>query len=148
MRIRLIAVAFLATLALPPLAARAQYVNTANGLIPQIGATPGAVVVGASTNCSSIKASAGILFKLSAMASGIATTNFVRMYNTAGTPAPSTDTPVMILAIPGSGAPLPNSIPSTGEAFATGIGICVTGTGAATSNTAAAGSAVVNYSYK
>ncbi len=127
--------------------------TTADGTLDALtdlntGATPGAIVTTASTNCSVLKNTAGTLFKLSAFFTPTSTANFIRIFDKATTPAPSTDTPVAIIAIPASSVPLPNVQPSIGDTFTAGIGICVTGTGTATSNTSAVGGAVVNYSYK
>lgn len=148
MRARFIAAALVAMLALP-LAAQAQFITAPDGsTIPQTGAAPNVIILGASTNCSSIKTTPGILFKIAGSAGSASTANFVRLFDIATTPSASVNTPVMIIQMPAFGTPLPNTIASVGEAFANGIGICVTGTATATSQTSAVSGGVVNYSYK
>jgi len=74
----------------------------------------------------------------------------VKLYNTAGAPTVGTDTPVMVIRVPGNTAGAGIVIPFPhGVAFATGIGIGVT-TGVADNDTTAptANEVIVNLMYK
>ncbi len=129
--------------------------TTADGTLDALtdlntAATPGKVITTASTNCSVIKAGPGTLFSLAATSANATTPNVVRLYDLATTPGPTTATPTHILQIPAltTGGVLPNVVPAIGEAYATGIAICVTGAATATDNTSAVVGSVINYSYK
>jgi hypothetical protein len=88
----------------------------------------------ASTNPTSIKASAGTLW--SAIVSNInASTRYVKFYNLATAPTVGTSTPVFTVAVP-SGGTVTVTGGSNGIRFATGIGLAITA-GAADSDTAA-----------
>jgi len=113
------------------------------------GATPGKLISAASTNATSVKASAGTLFALCAFNTNAAV-RYLKLYNKASAPTVGTDTPVMVFAIPGNtaGAGFVVPIPSQGIAFSTGIAFALT-TGAADSDTGAvsANENIVTYAY-
>jgi len=97
----------------------------------------------ATTNSTSVKASAGQVYHVTAT-NNSATINYVRFYNTASAPTCSSATNLVYqLAIPAStsGAGFVQDI-SAGLAFATGIGICVSSGYATTDVTNATASAV------
>lgn len=113
------------------------------------GTTPSKTISAASTNATSVKASAGNLYGLHA--SNInAAVRYLKLYNKASAPTVGTDTPVMTLAIPGAttGGRLDVEF-AMPLSFATGIAFALT-TGVADSDTGAvaANEQVVNLSYK
>lgn len=94
------------------------------------------VLSGASTNATSVKASAGTLYSIMAINLNAAAC-FLKLYNKASAPTVGTDTPVMTIPIPGNTAGAGVVIPlGPGADFATGIALAIT-TGAADSNTGA-----------
>jgi hypothetical protein len=104
------------------------------------GATPYKLVSAASTNATSVKASAGQIYSITAMNTNAAV-RYLKLYNKASAPTVGTDTPVQVYALPPSGG-ITLSIP-VGMAFATGIALATT-TGAADSdNTGVALSEIV-----
>lgn len=113
------------------------------------GATPGKLISAASTNATSVKASAGTLYVLAAFNIGGSPVH-LKLYNKSSAPTVGTDTPVMTLTIPGNtaggGFVLP--IPPCGIAFSNGIAFALT-TGIADSDTGAvsADEIAVDYSY-
>lgn len=114
------------------------------------GCTPGVYRSAASTNATNIKASAGVLCKL-VLTNTTATVYWVRMYNLASAPTCSSGTgEVAAYPVPASttGAGVAVPIGAFGEAYATGIGFCITGGEAATNTTNAATGVKINYSYK
>lgn len=105
------------------------------------GATLAKLVSAASTNATSLKASAGTLYGCHACNNGAAFA-YVKFYNKASAPTVGTDVPVAIFGLP------PNSsidfgIPEgIGGAFATGIAYAITGGMADTDTAAVAASQV------
>ena len=112
------------------------------------GYTISKTISAASTNATSIKASAGQVYGWY-ITNVNAAVMFVKLYNKASSPTVGTDTPVLTLAIPGSvaGGGTTFSCPH-GIAFATGIAMAIT-TGVANSDTGAvaANEVVVNLFY-
>lgn len=97
------------------------------------GCDVGKVVSAASTNATSLKASAGQVYGI-ALVNTNASARYVKLYNKASSPTVGTDTPVFTIGLPGAGGislPFPHGIP-----FATGIAYALT-TGAADSDTGA-----------
>lgn len=108
------------------------------------------LVSAASTNATSLKASAGQLYMVTA--SNInASARYLKFYNKASSPTVGTDTPVLTFLIPGnaSGAGTNIPVPDTGLAFGTGIAYAIT-TGATDADTGAvaANDIIVNIAYK
>jgi hypothetical protein len=114
------------------------------------GATPGRLISAASTNATSIKASAGTLYSLS-ITNVNAAICYVKLYNKASAPTVGTDTPVLVYGVPGNAAGAGHAVPvpTCGIAFSTGIALAIT-TGAADSDTGAvaANEVAIGYSYK
>jgi hypothetical protein len=97
----------------------------------------------ASTNAAVISATDGDILQI--IASNLtAAAKFLKIYNKATTPVPSTDTPAMTIALPAN-----STISLSGPIqFMTGISIAITGALADTDTTAtAAGDTVVNIVY-
>jgi hypothetical protein len=113
------------------------------------GLTTASYVSAASTNATSVKASAGQVYGI-AVYSTNAAARYLKLYNKASAPTVGTDTPVLRLTIPGgtAGAGLNFEI-SNGAAFATGIAFALT-TGAADTDTTgvALNEILVNILYK
>lgn len=101
------------------------------------GATPFRLVSAATTNATSLKASAGTLYALVATNTNAAA-RYLKLYDKATAPTVGTDTPVLTICVPGNtaGAGVVLPIPACGLAFANGIAYATT-TGAADSDTAA-----------
>lgn len=118
--------------------------QTANGL--SISRTLSA----ASTNATSVKASAGQVYTVYAHNINAAV-RFLKLYNKASAPTVGTDTPVLTLPIPGNtaGAGFTLDTGGMGIAFATGIALALT-TGLADSDTGAvaANEIVINLLFK
>jgi hypothetical protein len=91
------------------------------------GYTPGKLVSAATTNATSIKASAGTLGFLTA-SNVNASPRYVKLYNKASAPTVGTDVPVFTFIIPGntSGAGTNIPIPPQGLNFSTGIALALT----------------------
>ena len=98
--------------------------------------TPARVVSAASTNATSVKASAGAVGFIYAVNLNAAV-RYLKLYNKASSPTVGTDTPIATLPIPASatGAGFMIPIPG-GVAFTTGVALALT-TGAADSDTGA-----------
>jgi len=113
------------------------------------GYTPFKLISAASTNATSIKASAGQVGFLYATNVNAAPM-FVKLYNKASAPTVGTDTPVLTLLIPGNATGSGGTFSlSTGVAFSTGIGLAITGVVTDADATAvAANEIVVNLGYK
>lgn len=114
------------------------------------GSTPYKLISAASTNATSVKASAGTLYSITA--SNInAAARYLKIYNKASAPTVGTDTPVLVFLIPGNTAGAGTNIPIglPGYEFTTGIAFALT-TGAADSDTGAvaASEIIVNLGYK
>ena len=97
------------------------------------GATPFRLVSAATTNATSVKASAGQVYSITAMNQNAAV-RYLKLYNLATAPTVGTSTPVQVYALPPSGG-ITLSFP-VGMAFSTGIALATT-TGAADSDTGA-----------
>lgn len=114
------------------------------------GATPYKLNSAATTNATSVKASAGQLYMVTASNTNAAV-RYLKLYDKASTPTVGTDTPVLAFAVPGNtaGAGTNIPVPPCGLQFANGIAFALT-TGAADSDTAAvaANEIVVNLGYK
>lgn len=113
------------------------------------GATAYKLISAATTNATSVKASAGNVYMISAFNLNAAA-RYLKLYNKASAPTVGTDTPVLVLMIPGNtaGAGLTINVP-VGIDFATGIAFALT-TGIADADTGAvaASEIVVNLGYK
>lgn len=131
--------------------------NTANStpwLTTDTPATSGglamsATISAASTNATSVKASAGQVYGIEVFNTNAAA-RFLKLYNKASAPTVGTDTPVKVLTIPGNAAGAGMVISfDKGLAFGTGIAFALT-TGVANSDTGAvaANELVVNIDYK
>jgi len=102
--------------------------QTANGL--SISRT----ISAATTNATSVKASAGQVYHL-LVSNTNTSARYLKLYNKASAPTVGTDTPVMTILIPGSGG-VALDVAAMGAAFGTGIALAMT-TGVADSDTAA-----------
>jgi len=121
------------------------------GLVPVTsgGLTPSSTLIAAGTNATSVKASAGQLYKIE-ITNNSANIGYLKIYNTAGTPTAGAGTPVIRLMCPASasGAGAVSSF-DNGVAFATGIGFTFTGGIADADTTSVAASAfIANLYYK
>lgn len=112
------------------------------------GSTSFKLISAASTNATSVKASAGKVVGIQAFNLN-AEERFLKFYNKASSPTVGTDTPIKVLAIPGAttGAGFVVSLPH-GIGFSTGIALALT-TGIADADTGAvaASEIVVNLDY-
>lgn len=112
------------------------------------GAIPYMLISAASTNATSLKASAGQIYTIAAMNLN-ASPRYLKLYNKASAPTVGTDTPLQVYMIPGNtaGSGLTLSVP-VGMEFGTGIAFAIT-TGIATSDTGAvaASEIVININY-
>lgn len=118
--------------------------QTANGL------SISRVLSGASTNATSVKASAGQVYSIYAHNLNAAV-RYLKLYNKASSPTVGTDTPVLTLPIPGNtaGAGFVLDTGGMGIAFATGIALAITtGVADADAGAVAANDIVVNILYK
>lgn len=121
------------------------------GLVPVTtgGLTVSSTLIAAGTNATSVKASAGQLYKIE-VTNNSANIGYLKLYNTAGTPTAGSGTPVIRLMCPGnaSGAGAFSSF-DNGVTFGTGIGFTFTGGIADADTTSVAASAfIVNLYYK
>jgi hypothetical protein len=100
------------------------------------GATIGKVLSAASTNATSLKASAGNIYSI-VLVNSNAAIRYLHLYNKASAPTVGTDVPVATIGIPGNaaGAGFTVDVPP-GAAFTTGIAYALT-TGAADTDTGA-----------
>ena len=108
--------------------------------------TPYKLNSAASTNATSVSATANTLLLGYYISNTNSSVRYVKFYNKASAPTVGTDTPVLVLAIPGSGAA--NVSFPAGVNFTTGLAFATT-TGAADSDTAAvaANEVIVNLVY-
>jgi len=127
-------------------------VNNSVTTIP--GAAPATVlssaIMAASTNATSVKASAGAVYNVTVYNSS-STLAWLKLYNSASAPTCGSGTPVARYLIPAvaSGGAGSNIDIAAGSAFSTGIAYCVTGLLADADTTAtAAGTMAVNITYK
>lgn len=102
--------------------------------------TPFTLNSAATTNATSVKASAGTLFGLSCSNAGAAAA-FVKLYNKASAPTVGTDVPVLTIAVPLSGT-FSLELSNLGHRFATGIAFAITNLVADSDTTAVAASQV------
>lgn len=118
--------------------------------IPPVSYTPGKLISAATTNATSVKASAGVIGY--ACASNInASPRYLKFYNKASAPTVGTDTPVHTFLIPGNTSGSGTNIPIAGLGinFTTGIAFAITGLAADTDTTAVAlGEVIVNYGWQ
>ncbi len=108
------------------------------------GLTPSKLISAASTNATSVKASAGQVYTI--LATNLnAAVRYLKLYNKASSPTVGTDTPVMTLAIPGNtaGAGFVLDTGGMGIAFATGIALALTTGVADSDNTGVAANEIV-----
>lgn len=113
------------------------------------GATPYKLVSAATTNATSVKASAGTVYMITA-SNVNAAVRYLKLYNKASAPTVGTDTPVLTYAIPGNtaGAGTNIPIPNVGINFSTGIALALTTEATDAGTTAvAANEIVVNLAY-
>ena len=96
------------------------------------GAAPSHVLSAASTNSTSVKASAGIIYGLTAVNTN-ATTAYLKLYNIAT--APTCNSSAVAYTVPLPQNAVVNITPVGGIYFSTGIGLCITGGIADTDNT-------------
>lgn len=109
------------------------------------GATPYKLVSAASTNATSVKASAGQIYSIAATNSNAAV-RYLKLYNKASAPTVGTDTPVQVYMLPAGGG-IALSIP-VGMAFATGIAFAITsGAADSDSGTVLANENIVSLTY-
>lgn len=113
------------------------------------GATPYKLISAASTNATSVKASAGQIYGIQVFNTN-ASARYLKLYDKASSPTVGTDTPVKVITIPGAttGAGAVLNFP-VGIAFTSGIALATT-TGAADSDSTgvAASEIVINLDYK
>lgn len=103
---------------------------------PNTAVTVHALNSAATTNLTSVKATAGTLYTLHASNNG-AGVAFLKLYNKASAPVLASDVPLMIIPIPAAGfVHLP--LPTLGKRFTTGIAYAITGLIADTDATAVA----------
>jgi hypothetical protein len=113
------------------------------------GLTASKLISAASTNATSVKASAGQLYNVQAFNTNAAA-RFLKIYNKASAPTVGTDTPVAVYLLPGASAGAGCVIEiSNGLALGSGLAFALT-TGIADSDTGAVGAneVVVNLQYK
>ena len=91
------------------------------------GATPYKLVSAATTNATSVKASAGTVYMITA-SNVNAAVRYLKLYNKASAPTVGTDVPVLTFIIPGgtTGAGTNIPIPNAGINFSTGIAFALT----------------------
>ena len=111
---------------------------------PANGTSYNAVSV-ASTNATSVKASAGNLFEITA-SNVTATATFVKLYNKASAPTVGTDVPVLTISVPAN-TTVAMQFGSQGKRFATGIALAVTAAAAATDTAAAVAGVQLSATY-
>ena len=110
------------------------------------GATPYHYVSTASTNATSLKASAGQLFSYT-IVNTTAAQKFVKFFNKASTPVVGTDVPILTIGVPANGTTTWNL--ATGSYYSAGIAFAITGAGGDLDTTATAvGDVILNCDYK
>ena len=107
-----------------------------------VGSTPTASNVNsaATTNATSVKATAGTVYSILAYNAG-AGAAFVKFYNKASAPTVGTDVPIFVLAVPAAGH-VQVQFGIQGNRFGTGIALAITGGAADTDTTAVAAAQV------
>lgn len=126
--------------------------NNIGSVIPSAtsGTSNFSAIMAATTNATSVKASAGVVTEITVYNSS-ATLAWLKLYNSASAPTCGSGTPVGRYLIPGtaSGGAGSNVEIGLGKAFTTGIAFCVTGLLADADTTAtAAGTMAVNLTFK
>lgn len=106
----------------------------------QVGYTASRVISAATTNATSVKASAGQVYGW-VLCNNAASAKFVKLYNRASAPTVGTDTPVMTIAVPANQTVLIEM--NNGIKFGTGIALAITGAYADADTTATAAGDVV-----
>lgn len=89
------------------------------------GSTTSTLNSAATTNATSLKATAGMVFSISVF-NASAATKYFRLYNKASAPTVGTDVPILIVAVPATSSK-EIVFPGTGLKMATGIAYAVTG---------------------
>src|SRR5574343_309017 len=112
------------------------------------GATPYKLISAATTNATSVKASAGQLYSIIAIGT-TANIRYLKFYNKASAPTVGTDVPVLTIPVPGNTQGAGVAIHFTvGTVFSTGLAFAITaGVGDADSAAVGAGDVVVNLTY-
>lgn len=111
------------------------------------GATSYTLISAATTNATSVKASAGTLLAIHATNTGAAVA-FLKLYNKASAPTVGTDTAVKTILIPATSGSVSVYLPTIGEAYSAGIALAITGVATTADTTAvAAAQVVVNLDY-
>ncbi len=117
------------------------------------GTTPYGLQSAASTNSTTVKASAGVLYGMN-LINTTTTIYYLRTYDAASAPTCSSATnfvrswPIPPAAAAGGAGGVAVSLPVTGTQYSTGISFCLTGGGSSTDNTNAATGVYVNLDYK
>lgn len=113
------------------------------------GCTPAKTLSAASTNATSVKASAGTLCSLN-LINTTATLYYLKLYDKATAATCNSDTVLQTIPVPASttGAGIAVNLGPFGTAFTLGITFCLTGGIADNDNTNAATGVAINYSYK
>ena len=133
---------------------RVTIANDSTGVIQPIPGTSGGLSISAtqsaaSTNSTSVKGSAGMIYNITAI-NTTATLYYLRLYNSSSAPTCSSATGfIATYPIPASTSGGGVVVDTThGIVFGTGIGFCITGGGSSTDNTNAATGVFVNILYK
>ncbi len=114
------------------------------------GSTPSVTISAASTNATSVKATAGNIFSIQAFSID-ATPVYLKLYDDSAAPTVGTDTPIKVLLIPGDSVKGNGFTyqPSRGLSFSNGIAFAITGGIANNDTTAiAASEVVINIDYE
>jgi len=100
--------------------------NVGIGVKTTGGATPGKLISAATTNSTLVKGSAGTLYSLHAT-NNSASWRYLKLYNKGIAPTVGSDAPVMTVGLPPASS-IPVALPEAiGQAFASGIGLAITG---------------------
>lgn len=133
---------------------RVTIASDSTGILQTVPGTTGGCLIqrvlsAATTNATSVKASAGQVYGMYAHNIN-ASPRFLKLYNKASSPTVGTDTPVMTLPIPGNANGAGFVLPlDNGVTFSTGIALAITGAVTDADTTAiAANDVVVNLFYK
>lgn len=124
---------------LPALPAGGATIGNVNA-IPWTGASASVINSAASTNATSVKATAGNVLCVSA-SNMTASAKYLKLYNKASAPTVGTDVPVMTIPIPANGH-VTMDFGQTGHRFTTGIALAITGAQPIADTTAVAASDV------
>jgi hypothetical protein len=113
------------------------------------GWTPNTLVSAATNNATSLKATPGVVGMITA-SNNNASPRYLKFYNKASAPAPASDTPVLVIEIPGNAAGAGSNIPipMQGIKFSVGIAYAIVAGIANNDNTAVGASEVaINIAY-